>query len=227
MINIRNKKHLLVAVIIAFSGVTGYAQDTSCKVNMPSISGTYSGDCKKGLAHGQGTSEGIDKYSGSFRFGLPHGTGIYTWANGSRYEGNWSKGMKDGAGKIVTRDSTYTGIWKEDIYIGKEIIPSYKVTHSQNITKWSFFKSKSTYNAIRIRFYQGAVEGGGLISVDIANSAGEQYRDGGIYGIQHPSFPIDVRIRFTATTSFGSSQFTGDFVFTITEPGAWDVKITY
>ncbi|MCK7532484.1 MAG: hypothetical protein MZV63_16355, partial [Marinilabiliales bacterium] len=49
--------------------------------------------------------QGVDNYSGNFRFGLPHGTGIYTWANGSRYEGNWSKGMKDGAGKMVTRDS--------------------------------------------------------------------------------------------------------------------------
>lgn len=227
MINSRNKKHLLVAVIIAFSGVTGYTQNADCKVSMPSISGTYSGECKNGLAHGHGTSQGVDNYSGNFRFGVPHGTGIYTWANGSRYEGNWSKGMKEGPGKIVTMDSTYTGIWKDDVYIGKEIIPSYKVTHSQNITKWSFFKSKSTNNAIRIRFYQGAVEGGGLISVDIANNAGEQYRDGGIYGIQHPMFPIDVRIRFTAMNSLGMSQFTGDFVFTINEPGSWDVKISY
>ncbi|MCU0461769.1 MAG: hypothetical protein MUF36_07130 [Bacteroidales bacterium] len=227
MINSGNIRHLLAAAFIAFSGVTGYSQNADCKVSMPSISGTYSGDCKKGLAHGHGTSQGIDNYSGNFRFGLPHGTGIYTWSNGSRYEGNWSKGMKDGAGKMVTRDSTYTGIWKEDVYIGKEVIAPYRVTHSQNITKWSFFKSKSTYNAIRIRFYQGAVEGGGLISVDIATSTGEQYRDGGIYGIQHPSFPIEVRIRFTAMNSLGMSQFTGDFVFTITEPGAWDIKISY
>ncbi len=128
---------------------------------------------------------------------------------------------------MVTKDSTYTGIWKADQYIGKELIPSYKIDRSQNITKYSFFKSKSTYNVIRIRFFQGAVETGGLKSVDIASSTGEQFHDGTVYGIQNPVFPIDVRIKFVADNSFGQSQFEAYFDFTINEPGAWDVKISY
>ncbi len=221
------KECLFFTVIFILSGITAYSQDADCKVNMPSISGKYTGECKKGLAHGQGTSQGIDLYTGSFRFGLPQGIGTYTWADGSRFEGHWSKGMKDGGGKMVTKDSTYTGIWKADQYIGKELIPSYKIDRSQNITKYSFFKSKSTYNVIRIRFFQGAVETGGLKSVDIASSTGEQFHDGTVYGIQNPVFPIDVRIKFVADNSFGQSQFEAYFDFTINEPGAWDVKISY
>lgn len=227
MINKGNIKGLFLAGILVFSGITGYSQNADCKVSMPSISGKYTGECKKGLAHGQGASQGIDSYSGSFRYGLPHGTGTYTWEDGSSYEGHWNKGMKDGGGKMVTGDSTYTGIWKEDKYIGKEIISPYKIDRSQNITKYSFFKSKSTYNVIRIRFFQGAVEHGGLRAMDIASNSGEQFHDGTLYGIQNPSFPIDVRIKFTAEFSLGQAQFDAYFDFTINEPGAWDVRISY
>jgi len=227
MMKKENLKGILLSCIFVLTGGIVYSQDTGCKVMMPSLSGTYTGECRKGLAHGQGTASGVDSYTGDFRFGLPQGTGVYTWANGSKYEGGWSKGVKNGPGKMVTADSTYAGIWKDDAYIGRETITPYKVTHVQNVTRWSFFKTKSTLYGIRIRFYQGSVEGGGLIDVNIANSAGEQYRDGGIYGIHQPSFPVEIRIRFTALNSFGASQFTGDLVFTINEPGSWDVKVYY
>jgi hypothetical protein len=227
MINKGKIKGLLFAGILVFSGITAYSQDADCKVNMPSISGKYTGECKKGLAHGQGTSQGIDTYTGSFKYGLPDGTGTYSWANGSRYEGHWNKGMKDGEGKMIARDSAYSGIWKEDKYIGKEIVVPYKITRSQNVTRSTFFKSKSTYEMIKIRFFQGAVEYGGMRSVDLAFSSGEQFREGNIYGIQRPTFPIDIRISFTADNSFGQAPFNGYFDFTITEPGAWDIRISY
>ena len=227
MINGRNLKGLFLSVILAFIGITGYSQNTDCKVNMPSISGKYTGECKNGLAHGQGTSQGIDSYTGRFRNGLPDGSGTYTWANGSRYEGFWSKGMKDGTGRMVTIDSTYAGVWKEDVYMGNEVVPSYSITRSYNITKSSFFKSKSTNDVVRIRFFQGAVEYGGMKSVDIAFNSGELFRDGNIHGIQHPTFPIEVRISFTAENSFGTAQFEADFDFTINQPGAGDVRISY
>jgi hypothetical protein len=227
MIIRRNIKKLLLTGVLVLTGFTGYSQDADCKVIMPSISGKYTGECRKGLAHGQGTSEGIDRYSGGFKNGLPHGIGTYTWAEGTIYEGHWSNGTKDGGGKMVTRDSTYTGIWKEDKYIGKEIIPSYKITHTQNVIKSTLIKTNSTNYEIRIRFFQGSVEGGGLISVDLAYNTGVQYRDGSIYGIQHPSFPIDIRISFKANDRLGTGQFDADYDFTINEPGSWDVRISY
>ena len=227
MTNISVFRYFLFTWIILFPGVVADSQNNDCKVIMPSISGKYTGECKKGVAHGQGASQGIDSYTGNFRNGLPDGSGTYIWANGSRYEGFWSKGMKDGTGKMVTLDSTYAGVWKEDVYMGREVVPSYRITRSYNITKSSFFKSKSTNDVVRIRFFQGAVEYGGMKSVDIAFNSGELYRDGNIHGIQHPAFPIEVRISFTAENSFGTSQFNGNLDFTISEPGAWDVRISY
>jgi hypothetical protein len=227
MLTRRNLKHLFLIGFLSISIIKGYSQNADCKVNMPSISGKYTGTCKKGLANGQGTSQGIDSYTGTFRNGLPHGLGTYTWADGSIFEGHWNKGMKDGGGKMITKDSTYSGIWKDDIYIGKERIPPYKVDRSWNITKYSLYKSKSTFNVIRIRFYQGAIEYGGIKSVDIGYNSGELYHDGKLYGIQHPTFPIDIRIKFRALNSLGQGEFEANFDFRINEPGAWDLRISY
>lgn len=35
-------------------------------------------------------------YDGQFLNGLRHGLGIYFYANGARYEGEWKNNMKDG-----------------------------------------------------------------------------------------------------------------------------------
>ena len=93
-----------------------YAQE-DCKVMMPEISGTYTGKCKKGLAHGKGK---------------------YTWADGRMYEGSWLAGERDGKGKMTypttDGDSIVTGYWKKDDYVGTELIPPYRVwnqMHSQ------------------------------------------------------------------------------------------------
>jgi len=227
MKNCKNITGIIITVLFLFCRNTGYSQNTDCKVNMPSISGKYSGECRKGLAHGQGTSEGVDKYTGQFRKGLPHGTGTYTWSDGSSFKGQWKNGMKNGEGKMKSIDSTYTGIWKEDKYIGKEIISPYKITRSLNVTRSSFYKSEGAYDVVRIKLMRGGVENSGIVSADITNSSGEQCRDGSNYGIMQPKFPLDIRIRFTALSSFGTARFNVFFDFTINEPGTWDVRISY
>jgi len=35
-----------------------------------------------------------NRYEGDFKAGKPHGKGIYTWANGEVYEGEWACGLK-------------------------------------------------------------------------------------------------------------------------------------
>jgi hypothetical protein len=98
-----------------------HAQD-DCKVLMEAISEEYEGDCKKGLAEGQGTATGTDTYVGEFKKGLPDGTGKYTWANGDVYEGEFKKGKKEGKG--ILKKSTagiaqeQDGYWKNDEYLG-------------------------------------------------------------------------------------------------------------
>lgn len=45
--------------------------------------------------------------------GKPHGKGVYTWANGEVYEGEWVNGLKEGQGiwKGIFGDS-YIGEWR-------------------------------------------------------------------------------------------------------------------
>lgn len=118
------------------------AQETlSCKVLIPEISDSYKGECKKGLANGVGEATGKDFYSGEFKNGLPHGQGKYIWANGDNYQGEWKKGKRDGFGnqtiKVTGRDSSYSGYWGDNIYIGKN--------------KYSFLINNKTINIDNIR----------------------------------------------------------------------------
>jgi len=50
------------------------------------------------LQHGKGTEELEDgsKYEGEFRDGKKQGYGVYEWADGSEYKGNWLENNIDG-----------------------------------------------------------------------------------------------------------------------------------
>ena len=68
---------------------------TSCKVLQKGISKSYTGDCKKGLAHGYGVATGVDRYEGKLKNGLPNGIGKYFWSTGEIYDGHWKNGKKE------------------------------------------------------------------------------------------------------------------------------------
>ena len=139
------KKHsILLSVSILFALVlsaTLSAQDSGCKVLMESISGTYIGDCKKGLADGHGKAQGTDSYEGQFRKGLPNGTGTYIWSTGETYTGQWKKGIREGQGKYVFnslgRDSVLTGYWKDNKYVGEKPLDPYVIEYRNSIGRVS------------------------------------------------------------------------------------------
>ncbi|MCU0459673.1 MAG: hypothetical protein MUE37_11375 [Bacteroidales bacterium] len=97
------KTALLLGSVIISSWFSAAWSQNNCKVLKPGIDSTYAGDCKQGLANGQGTATGIDRYTGEFKKGLPDGTGTYIWNNGDKYEGEWKKGLREGTGKYTTR----------------------------------------------------------------------------------------------------------------------------
>lgn len=117
------------AIILAISFLcTKCLYSQQCDVEKESIKGTYTGDCKKGKAHGKGKSAGADMYEGDFKSGLPDGQGTYTWSNKNVYTGKFSKGFKEGKGVMVfkregARDSLIEGYWTKDVYIGKNEKP--------------------------------------------------------------------------------------------------------
>ncbi len=212
-------------LILTVSELT--AQEKPCVVRHPALSEKYSGDCKNGLANGKGAAEGIDKYIGQFRNGLPNGRGTYIWADGTHYTGQFKDGLKDGKGTLVHRDSTVTGYWKEDRYIGKNLVPPYQITRSISITRTSFKKLPGTGNYIRIKFIRGGSENVDILDFSLAHDSGEQYRLGQSYGIQNALFPLAVIIRFKAWNLFHTAQYEANFEFTINEPATWEVTVNY
>ncbi len=54
----------------------------------------YVGEWKEGKKHGLGTLTGAngDKYVGNLKDSKPHGRGTYRWANGNKYVGEYTDG---------------------------------------------------------------------------------------------------------------------------------------
>jgi len=216
----------LFLIIVFILGSNAYAQQSDCKVTLPGISGSYSGDCKNGLAHGKGIAQGIDHYEGQFIRGMPSGRGIYTWVNGTYYDGEWNNGLKEGKGKMVYKDSVVTGYWKEDKYQGKKLIPPYRITLSRSVTRSTITKSINSSNGVRIKIIQGGSDNTTIEDFSLAFDSGQEYRMGNTFGIQNSSVPLDVKIRYRTWNQLHSIQYDVLFDFIINDTGTWEVVLS-
>ena len=103
---------------------------------MEALKGNYSGECKKGFAHGKGEAKGLFRYVGNFKFGLPDGKGIlYTGDN--FFEGNFQDGLKEGKGEMHylgnnNTDSIIKGYWCANEFRGK----TYKTYETDAVAKF-------------------------------------------------------------------------------------------
>lgn len=219
------KKMFFILLLIA--GNNTFAQQTDCKVLKPEISGTYSGDCKKGLAHGKGIAQGTDRYEGQFSKGLPDGTGTYKWANGVYYEGEWNNGLMEGNGKMVYPDSIVTGMWKQDQYIGKKAVSPYKIIRSMSVTRYTITKAPEKADRVKIRITQaGRDNSSGIVDFSLAYDSGSEYRNGSYYGIDNIIFPVTVKVKYRTWNLLRTTQYDVQFEFLINERGSWDVVIS-
>ena len=215
----------LFLFLILSIGCNVYAQTTDCTVNKASISGIYTGDCKKGLAHGKGIAQGIDRYEGQFIKGLPNGTGTYRWSSGIYYEGEWKDGLREGEGKMVYPDSVLTGRWKKDNYMGKKVIAPYTIVTSMSVSRSTIMKTQDRNNAVKIRIKQGGIDNISIEGFSMAFDSGNEYRSGNYYGLENVSFPVSVKVKYRSWNQLMSSQYNVIFEFIINEPGSWDVVI--
>lgn len=86
-------------------------------------SGCINGDCEEG----QGTYAYPDgsRYDGQFSKGKIHGWGTFQYTNGDKYIGAFKENVANGKGTIFHADGTQTvGTWKEGEYMGSSLIES-------------------------------------------------------------------------------------------------------
>lgn len=65
--------------------------------------------------HGTGVYTWQDgrRYDGEYSLNKKHGQGTYTYSDGSKYSGEWIDGVQHGIGSIIDAESTYErkGVW--------------------------------------------------------------------------------------------------------------------
>lgn len=219
------KRILVVALLIPL-----LTNGQDCKVLMLEISESYEGECKKGLAHGQGKATGEDKYEGKFRKGLPSGAGKYVWANGDYYEGNWSKGQKEGEGihhRIINgKDSVLTGYWIDDVYKGEKKVATYTIDSRRMVDNIRVTKI-SEGNNIRFRFQQMGKTNPTISGLYI-NSFGNGNLNmaGHDSMIENPVFPIKLLVEYRSISTLGNNVQSARIEMTFNVPGVWQITFT-
>lgn len=221
----------MTILVMAISIGSIYGQNT-CKVLLPRIGDSYTGECKQGLANGSGEAFGVDQYKGDFRKGLPEGTGTYIWQTGEKYEGQWKKGLRNGKGtymiKYMGRDSLLIGMWKDDVYAGQEKLPPYVIQYRNNLGRVTLMKMGTTPSYVKLKFTRSGESSTVLISnLMTSGSSGSESLTNNMLGYENIDFPFEGRLKFTAPNAFNTALLDCELRFLINEPGAWTVTIFY
>jgi len=229
-----NKKlFFLIFISVSFIGInSSYCQnqETECKVLLESISTSYQGKCKKGLAHGIGIAKGMDTYEGKFKNGYPHGQGVYTWRNGDVYEGNWSEGKRDGKGKMmyksISNDSIIYAYWKDDV-LSKEIeLPAYHINYkSSNISRVIFEQESSKRNDVEIFIMRSGRVIRSFNYIDFTGTSGSFNQSANYIGFENVMFPFEGSLRFKSSNQLNTAVYDYILRFKITKKGSWNIKI--
>lgn len=227
--NYRNRTLASLGMLFIFSGSLLMSQDV-CSVLVKELAGSYTGKCKKGLAHGKGKAVGVDSYEGRFSKGLPHGSGTYTWADGSVYTGAWSNGKREGKGTMTfpveSGESVLVGIWKEGKFVGEITPPPYQLLGMRNVTRYSISKMNETGTGVRISLYLAGNFNTEIEGFSMASDSGEEYQAGRYVGLENAIPPYTVTIKYRSWNTLHSAQYEVFFEFTINEPGLFEVSIT-
>jgi len=219
------KKFLILLLVLPVSIL--YAQNYGdCRVMVPALQGTYDGGCKNGLAQGKGTAWGTDTYTGFFKNGFPNGKGIYTWASGSKYTGEWNMGLREGEGTFTGivggTDSVMAGIWEKDSYLGsKPVAPN--IIQKFNVVSTSFRRTGDG-SAISISFYQNGLNNN-IESLDFSTNSGSENRAGKYTNFYTVRFPFYCKVNYKTWNSLRTKLYDCILEFEITQPGNWDIQI--
>jgi hypothetical protein len=217
----------LVILLFASSSI-----GPKCMVKIPAISQEYSGECRRGLAHGNGFANGRDIYQGNFRRGLPHGSGKYIWSNGDFYEGDWRNGKRHGHGTFFMAqiDSTFYGLWMNDEF--KRMVdtlgvrtPDYRIHYQRNLTNIRFIR---TGDGDKVLFTMREPSANRNISnLSTFGTSGSYINYTRHFGYEHAEFPFEGKISFLAPSKSGMVVYQIELFFEIFEPGIWEVHLNF
>lgn len=223
----KTSNHLILSFLIVLLAISVSAQE-SCKVLLPSISVTYEGKCKKGLANGKGIASGTDRYEGQFKAGLPDGKGSYTWANGDVYTGEWMEGLRHGIGKFTTKvngeEIVQDGLWEKNTYKGpKPKAPS--VTFKTGVDRYDFRKDITDKNRVLISFMQNGMRNNSVMNLLMSTSSGYETQLSEMVGYDEVTYPVTIKVAYTTYNKLRTVTVDVRFEFVIYEPGDWKVEI--
>ncbi len=219
-------KLILLSALIVFS--SDVKSQDSCIVLTSKLQGTYTGDCKKGLAHGEGTAIGIDTYMGEWKKGVPHGFGKYIWSTGESYEGEWKKGKKNGRGEYHIlnngKDSLITGIWEMGVYKGKERIKP-QIIQNFNIDKYQIHEVNIYQNRVLFDFRQNGARNISIENLKLISNNGTTSQSGSLVGFENIIFPVTIKVRYTTYNKLHTQKVNAVFEITIFEPGDYRIDL--
>jgi len=105
-----------------------------------------------------------------------------------------------------------------------EVVPPYKITTRRYLSHFSMQRF-SQGNEIRIKILLNSVENTDIEDFALAYDSGNEYRMGNIYGIDHVTFPLYVKVTYRTWNAFHAVQSDVVFEFTINCPGTWNVTL--
>lgn len=237
--------------LVLFIGVLAAGPALSqedCTVRMPELQGTYQGECRRGIAHGDGIAEGKDSYEGEFRRGWPHGEGTYTWANGDVYEGQWRNGRRQGegtfewaTGEVYTgewrndmrhgsgeysffendTDTTIAGRWVDDEFTMEREVREWKEVHKRTIDRYRVIR-RGDGNMIMVRMQ--SYGGGEVFNLRIEGDSGHKITISDMVGLSEVDFPTRVIIRYTAWNQMKTALIDASLELEFNEAAEWEVS---
>ncbi|MCF8299252.1 MAG: hypothetical protein K9J13_17015 [Saprospiraceae bacterium] len=212
-------------------------KQTDCKVLVEDLQGVYRGECKKGLAHGQGSAQGKHIYEGEFKKGYPDGEGKYIWAGDDYYEGQFKNGKRNGYGKhymmVDGKSSFIEGYWVNDAYVGKsKNEKKYNTISKSGIERVNYiFKGLDAgKNEIIIRIKRAGNDFiGDVEQLNISGDSGDMVDLPGRFGYENVNFPFKATLSFAApgkmTVSGAGMNIQCKLNFEILLEGSWEVVI--
>ncbi len=225
------KNNIRLSVFLIALGSTFLFAQQKCEVLKADISGEYLGDCKRGLAHGEGVSKGQNIYEGEFKKGLPNGEGTIFYADGGKYIGDWDDGLRDGEGKYIIniegKDSIMEGIWKNDKYVGKKPVKQYEIIKKISVSRYSIRKVGDNLNQITIKVrYKGQALKSSLRNINASSGNRVDYAGYVVFENVNP-YPFTCEMRYIIPSTLGTVGVDVEFSFRIIEPGEWLVEINH